>query len=551
MRIDRMPESEEKEVGLQVMQADIHMKGAQLGKVWADLFGLLSKYQAELMLKENQIEIAERHLETKKEQYEEMSPMHGLEEVAKVEERLQEKELQLSQCQIELSQMETMFKRVQIDLSTNMDMLDQTRTELLEKQTQNVSCQADMERLKADVSLKDEQIRVKDGLLKKIQQQLMKENAELKEQYLEEKSSHDAERMSHSQTKKLLEKLKRRGSRENASVIEIPDSPPIFDLSCEAANTLGLSTAMDHDSLLSSQRQSNCSSSDGRRMSASSLTNYRQSGTVDYSMSRTPSNSFSAPSSSVLSPSAVSTSMTSASRSTYMTPSPSQRLLPAKSYSEPRTRVSNSPSFSHPSNSDNSNNFQTSETQPVEHLLPDIKKDYSDQLSVREPSPVSGPIPSTSGSASQSGMEVSEGQGSDTSMDWAKRDMLYIQNLRKRVCRGVCTSEGPMATSRVIQRKISENATNTKALLEELERGGFGRLINVGKFADTGNSRRLVFFKPHPTVLTDQHPVLQTAGIPLSFYEQKYHVVEGLSHENKDMARRFHPQAELISDLLA
>ncbi|XP_064629826.1 B-cell lymphoma 6 protein homolog isoform X5 [Lineus longissimus] len=416
MRIDRMPESEEKEVGLQVMQADIHMKGAQLGKVWADLFGLLSKYQAELMLKENQIEIAERHLETKKEQYEEMSPMHGLEEVAKVEERLQEKELQLSQCQIELSQMETMFKRVQIDLSTNMDMLDQTRTELLEKQTQNVSCQADMERLKADVSLKDEQIRVKDGLLKKIQQQLMKENAELKEQYLEEKSSHDAERMSHSQTKKLLEKLKRRGSRENASVIEIPDSPPIFDLSCEAANTLGLSTAMDHDSLLSSQRQSNCSSSDGRRMSASSLTNYRQSGTVDYSMSRTPSNSFSAPSSSVLSPSAVSTSMTSASRSTYMTPSPSQRLLPAKSYSEPRTRVSNSPSFSHPSNSDNSNNFQTSETQPVEHLLPDIKKDYSDQLSVREPSPVSGPIPSTSGSASQSGMEVSEGQGSDTSM---------------------------------------------------------------------------------------------------------------------------------------
>ncbi|XP_064629824.1 zinc finger protein 37-like isoform X4 [Lineus longissimus] len=417
MRIDRMPESEEKEVGLQVMQADIHMKGAQLGKVWADLFGLLSKYQAELMLKENQIEIAERHLETKKEQYEEMSPMHGLEEVAKVEERLQEKELQLSQCQIELSQMETMFKRVQIDLSTNMDMLDQTRTELLEKQTQNVSCQADMERLKADVSLKDEQIRVKDGLLKKIQQQLMKENAELKEQYLEEKSSHDAERMSHSQTKKLLEKLKRRGSRENASVIEIPDSPPIFDLSCEAANTLGLSTAMDHDSLLSSQRQSNCSSSDGRRMSASSLTNYRQSGTVDYSMSRTPSNSFSAPSSSVLSPSAVSTSMTSASRSTYMTPSPSQRLLPAKSYSEPRTRVSNSPSFSHPSNSDNSNNFQTSETQPVEHLLPDIKKDYSDQLSVREPSPVSGPIPSTSGSASQSGMEVSEGQGSDTSMN--------------------------------------------------------------------------------------------------------------------------------------
>jgi chromosome segregation ATPase len=207
MRIDKMPESEEKEAGLQMMQADIHMKGAQLGKVWAELFGLLSKYQAELMVKENQIEIAERQLETKKEQYSEVSPLQGLDDIAKVEERLQEKECQLSQCQIELSQMETNLKQVQMDLSTNTDMLDQTRTELLEKQAQCVRCQDNVERSKADVSLKDEQIRVKDSLLTKVQQQLMKENAELKEQYLEEKSLLDVERLTHSQTKMLLERL--------------------------------------------------------------------------------------------------------------------------------------------------------------------------------------------------------------------------------------------------------------------------------------------------------------------------------------------------------
>jgi hypothetical protein len=100
-----------------------------------------------------------------------------------------------------------------------------------------------------------------------------------------------------------------------------------------------------------------------------------------------------------------------------MTPSPSQRLLPAKSFSEPRTKVSNSPSFSHPSNSEKSDNLLTSNA-PVEQVLPDIKKDYSDQLVVSESSvlPISGPIASTSGNTAQSNMEVGEGDTSDTSM---------------------------------------------------------------------------------------------------------------------------------------
>ncbi|XP_064627429.1 B-cell lymphoma/leukemia 11A-like isoform X7 [Lineus longissimus] len=225
------------------MQTELHSKGAVLTKAWSDLFSFITKYQAELMVKENTIEIAEKEIDVRKKQLQELKPAvsAGNEEISRLQEEINTKERLLSKAQIELSVKEQMLQRVQSDLSSHKGHLDRSRSELFEKQGDLIRHRSDLERLKSELTIKEEQIQIKDNLLKKLQTQLMRENAELKEQLELEKRnaqlSLEAERRAHEMTKRSLRQKK---TTTSANVIEIPDSPPTLDLSVENAD-FGLS----------------------------------------------------------------------------------------------------------------------------------------------------------------------------------------------------------------------------------------------------------------------------------------------------------------------
>ncbi|XP_064628070.1 zinc finger protein 853-like isoform X6 [Lineus longissimus] len=225
------------------MQMELHSKGAVLTKAWSDLFSFITKYQAELAVKENTVEIAEREIDVRKRQLEEMKPMveAGNEEVEKLQEEIRTKERLLSKSQSELSVKEQLLRSVQSDLTCNMELLEKARCNLLDSQSELVHNRGDLERLKSELTIKQDQIQIKDNLLRKLQNQLMKENAELKEQLeierktLElERRNFEMERRSHELTKRNLRGKSNPSS--TASVIEIPDSPPKLDLSVEQAD---------------------------------------------------------------------------------------------------------------------------------------------------------------------------------------------------------------------------------------------------------------------------------------------------------------------------
>ncbi|XP_064628204.1 zinc finger protein 135-like isoform X1 [Lineus longissimus] len=243
------------------MQTELHSRGAELTKAWSNLFSFITKYQAELFVKENSVEIAEKEIEQRKKQLAEMKPVvdAGNEEITQLQDDIRTKERQLRQAQSQLSVKERMLQRVQSDLSCNMEMLENSRSELLGKQNEIIRYRGDLERMKSELTIKQEQIQIKDNLLKKLQNQLMKENAELREQLELERRALQLEKQSHELTKRTLSsqsggRKRPRTSEGPAAVIEIPDSPPTLDLSVEGdfglSNIISLaeSQAMGEDS---------------------------------------------------------------------------------------------------------------------------------------------------------------------------------------------------------------------------------------------------------------------------------------------------------------
>ncbi|XP_064628575.1 zinc finger protein 853-like isoform X12 [Lineus longissimus] len=227
----------------QNMQTELQSKGAVLTKAWSDLFSFITRYQAELVVKENSVEIAGKEINMRKRQLDEMKPVvdAGNEEITKLQEEIKANQRLLNRTQSELTVKEQMLQSVRSDLNCNMDMLDKSRSELLGKQTEVVRYRADLERLKSELTIKQEQISIKDHLLKKLQNQLMKENAELKEQLELKERTLEMERRAHEFTKRSLRQSKSKSSNVAAQpVIEIPDSPPTLDLSVEQAD-FGLS----------------------------------------------------------------------------------------------------------------------------------------------------------------------------------------------------------------------------------------------------------------------------------------------------------------------
>ncbi|XP_064627972.1 zinc finger protein 239-like isoform X3 [Lineus longissimus] len=246
-----LPESQEmmEQNAFRTMQMELHQKGAVLTKAWSELFSFLTKYQGELLLKENSVEIAANEIDIRKKQLEELKPAvaAGSEEISRLQDEVHAKERLLNKTHSELNVKEQMLQHVQSDLTSNIGLLDSTRLELLDKRTELIKHQGEYEKLKSTLTLKEEQIAVKDSLLKKLQNQLMQENAELKEQLEMERRAHqekvrslEMERRAHEATKKTL--LNSFGK----SVIEIPDSPPTLDLSVVEQTDFALANIISH-----------------------------------------------------------------------------------------------------------------------------------------------------------------------------------------------------------------------------------------------------------------------------------------------------------------
>ncbi|XP_064628134.1 sal-like protein 1 isoform X2 [Lineus longissimus] len=234
-----MPESQEENRCLQLddMQQELHSKGNVLTRAWSELFSYLTKYQAELMVKEHAVEIAEKEVDIRKRQLEEMRPVEemGSEEVTQLRNEIQAKERLLNRAQLELSASEQTVKQISSDLSNHVQMVENSRSELSETQKELVRFRNDCERLKSELALTNEQVQVKDKLLNKLQNQLMKENAELKEQLDFSLRALELEKRAHEVTKKSLREKDKSdhtlSSATSRSTMEIPDFTPSLDLS--------------------------------------------------------------------------------------------------------------------------------------------------------------------------------------------------------------------------------------------------------------------------------------------------------------------------------
>ncbi|XP_064628193.1 zinc finger protein 69 homolog isoform X3 [Lineus longissimus] len=256
-------EGQDESCSFENMQTELHCKGAVLTKAWSDLFRFITKYQAELVMKENSVEIAGKEIEERKKHLEVIADSGHDETLQDV---IYTKERMLRKAQSELDVKDRMLQEVQSELSSNTELLEKSQCDLLKKQNDLVQYRGNVEQLKSELNVKQEQIKIKDTLLKKLQNQLMKENAELKEQLELERRALQLEKQSHDLTKRTMSspglntRKRARMSADAATVVEISDSPPTLDLSDR--KNFGLSNVISKSE---SQTQS---SEQGRRVSS-------------------------------------------------------------------------------------------------------------------------------------------------------------------------------------------------------------------------------------------------------------------------------------------
>jgi chromosome segregation ATPase len=211
-----MLESQENSSPLQAMQKELQNSGTVLTKAWTDLFGIIMKYQLELSVKENTLEIAGREVEMRKKQFEEMKPLLQAdnEELSKLQHEIQSKKRDLYQSQQELSLKQQTLQMVQSNLNSKTRFLEKSTNDLADKQNELLQCKSDVESLKSELTIKEEQMDIKDSLLQKVQGQLLKENTELREQMEMDRKTFEQEIQSLVQMQYLSGKaVKKRKSR--------------------------------------------------------------------------------------------------------------------------------------------------------------------------------------------------------------------------------------------------------------------------------------------------------------------------------------------------
>ncbi|XP_064627505.1 uncharacterized protein LOC135487573 [Lineus longissimus] len=233
----KMPESRISSGELKITQSSLHEKGCQLTKVWSDLFSLLSKYQADLMVKENEIEVLEQQLESKQSMLKSTSD-NDTREVTNLQGELQAKDLELAKYRADLLNSEEAMNRLQTEMRNNSELLTQCRTEVLENQEKLIKTRNEVDRLRFELTSKDEELRVKDTLLEKLQAQMLKEVSDLTADVNTLKHKLNLEKNAHDETKKTLLSISKQNQRTD--VINIPDSPPMLDLSCDATDEFNM-----------------------------------------------------------------------------------------------------------------------------------------------------------------------------------------------------------------------------------------------------------------------------------------------------------------------
>ncbi|XP_064628290.1 zinc finger protein 846-like isoform X2 [Lineus longissimus] len=222
----------------QQMQKELQDSGAVLTNAWTNMFGIMIKYQMELSVKQNAVQIAEKELELRKKQLENMKPtlVTGKEELSKLQDEIQAKKSQLYKSQQDLSLKDRMFQTVQADLESKNCLLEKSSNDLVEKQTEVLKCRSEIESLKSELTLKHDEVVIKDNLLKKVQGQLMKENEELKQQIELERRPFKLEHQSLDtglQGSKAAKKRTKKSDEGNAGIVggmEMEDSPSVGDL---------------------------------------------------------------------------------------------------------------------------------------------------------------------------------------------------------------------------------------------------------------------------------------------------------------------------------
>ncbi|XP_064628776.1 uncharacterized protein LOC135488210 [Lineus longissimus] len=200
------------ECPLKTMQTDLHEQGTNLNKAWTNLFSLLSKYQAELIVKENQIEIAEEQLAIRKKELTDINERVAREEESEsLREQLNIKEALLSKCQAELAHTSDMYQKTQADLADRIALLDQAQNEQIQIHQKFVQIQSENARLQTELVMKVEESVKKDSLVEKLHNRLIQETTELRSVVSRLKDSLqsktkllEVEKKSHNTTKRLL-----------------------------------------------------------------------------------------------------------------------------------------------------------------------------------------------------------------------------------------------------------------------------------------------------------------------------------------------------------
>jgi hypothetical protein len=170
------------------------------------------------MVKENQLEISEKQIQSRREQLEMLKDgiaIPSSSSTEKLQVQLEIKEQLLSKCQTELLNATEMLHGVQAELMHQAELLEKARAEKLEKEDLILQCQNRINQLEGDLQMKEEQGEIKDRLIEKLQIQNLSESsdltdanagmAKLKELFDMQTKTLDAERKAHKETRRRLQ----------------------------------------------------------------------------------------------------------------------------------------------------------------------------------------------------------------------------------------------------------------------------------------------------------------------------------------------------------
>jgi hypothetical protein len=177
---------------MKAMQSELQMKGVLMSKAWADLFGLFTKYQGELIKREHQLAVAQKEIIAKERHF-------------KSHDEKFFKDSDLALIQSESNDKTHQIINLETDLHLKDDLLEKAKNEIMIKDEQLFKAQVDLKRLQYDMATKQEQLLAKDRLITRMQDEMAKESAELMVQIYQLREALKEEKMSHDRTRATSE----------------------------------------------------------------------------------------------------------------------------------------------------------------------------------------------------------------------------------------------------------------------------------------------------------------------------------------------------------